>query len=66
MRKREEAWEQTRMWKTTSYVPICVQTISVRAPMNWGVAFLFRRRQSSSTILPTANQRAALSCYFRV
>lgn len=45
-------------------VPICVQTISVTAPMNWGVAFRFRRRQSSSTILPTANHRAALSCYF--
>lgn len=41
-------------------LPIWVQTISVRAPMNWGVAFLFRLSESSSTILPTANHSAAL------
>lgn len=28
--------------------------------MNWGVALVFRRRLSSSTIFPTANQREAL------
>lgn len=41
-------------------VPICSQTISVKAPMNCGVAFMFSRRDSSSTILPMENQREAL------
>jgi hypothetical protein len=41
-------------------LPICAHTISVSAPMNWGVAFTPRRRVSASTILPMENQRAAL------
>lgn len=41
-------------------VPICAQTISVKAPMNWGVALRLRFRDSSSTIWPMAYQRADL------
>jgi hypothetical protein len=44
-------------------VPICTQTISMSAPMNWGVTFLLRLSDSSSTIFPTANHRAALRRY---
>lgn len=41
--------------------PICAQTISVIAPMNCGVAVVFKRAVSSSTILPIENQREAFS-----
>ena len=44
-------------------LPICIQTISVRAPMNCGVAFRFLLMDSSSTILPIENHRADLSRY---
>lgn len=46
--------------------PVCAHTISVSAPMNWGVAFTPRRSVSASTILPMENQRAALRRYGRV
>lgn len=42
-------------------LPICAQTISVRAPINWGVAFTPSLRVSSSTILPMENQSADFS-----
>lgn len=46
--------------------PVCAHTISVSAPINWGVAFTPRRSVSASTILPMENQRAALRRYGRV
>lgn len=46
-------------------VPICAHTISVNAPINCGVALVFRRNDSSSTILPIANQREAFKRYDR-
>lgn len=50
---------------TRGNVPICVQTSSVSAPMNCGVALRLRRMLSSSTICPTANQRPDLRrCIF--
>lgn len=42
------------------YVPICVQTSSVRLPMNCGVALTPRLMVSESTILPMLNQRVDL------
>lgn len=42
-------------------IPIWFHTISVKAPMNWGVALILRRSDSWSAILPTENQREALS-----
>jgi len=41
--------------------PSCAHTISVMAPINWGVAVVFSRAASSSTILPMLNQREAFS-----
>jgi hypothetical protein len=41
-------------------LPSCDQASSVRAPMYWGVAFVFVRRDSSSTIWPMEYHRAAL------
>jgi hypothetical protein len=46
------------VWEPNS--PICVMTSSVKDPMNCGVAFRFLFSDSSSTILPMANHRAAL------
>ena len=46
--------------------PICVHTISVKVPMNCGVAVVFRRRDSSSAILPMENQRVDLSFCFAI
>ena len=42
-------------------IPICTHTISVRAPMKCGVAFMPSLRVSSSTILPMEYHRADLS-----
>jgi len=42
------------------HIPVCAQTISVKAPMNCAVAFTPRRRDSASTILPMENHKAAL------
>lgn len=48
-------------------LPICAHTISVKAPINCGVALVFRRSDSSSTILPIENQSAALRrCWMSV
>lgn len=53
--------ERTIMLIPKEQIPICAHTISVSAPMNCGVAIVFRRRVSSSTSLPIENQREALS-----
>lgn len=49
-----------RRTKLETNVPICVQTSSVRLPMNCGVALTPRSMVSESTILPILNQRADL------
>lgn len=46
--------------KSHKYIPICDQTNSVKPPINCGVALIPNFNVSSSTILPIANQRAAL------
>lgn len=55
---------QQGKWKCASNrqdaIPICVQTISVKAPINCGVAFTPSLRVSSSTILPIENHSADL------
>lgn len=42
------------------YLPICDQANSVKPPINCGVALMPSLSVSSSTILPIANQSAAL------
>lgn len=42
------------------YLPICDQANSVKPPINCGVALMPNLSVSSSTILPIANQSAAL------
>lgn len=46
--------------------PICNHTISVKAPMNCGVALMPSLKVSSSTILPMESQRADLRRYSSV
>jgi len=57
LRIRQDCWEEVVGLRCS---PICAHTISVKAPINWGVALVLRRSDSSSTILPMENQRAAL------
>ena len=54
------AYARISVDKGNCNAPICAQTISVKAPINCGVALTPSLSVSSSTILPIENQRADL------
>lgn len=52
-----------KLSKSCATDSVCAQTISVRAPMNWGVAFTLKERVVESTRWPMESQRVAFRRY---